>query len=80
MSAKDGPAFYAVEPKSFLFSILSGILLHKYSKKGSKAQDTIINYLPVMINSTGVKAVTCVLKTTMTKMNKICRPNVLKVR
>ena len=33
-----------------------------------------------MLNSTGVKAVTCVLKTTMTKMNKICRANVLKVR
>ena len=33
-----------------------------------------------MLNSTRVKAVTCVLKTTMTKMNKICRPNVLKVR
>ena len=44
MSAKGGPAFYAVEPKSFLFPILSGILLHKYSKKGSKVQDTIINY------------------------------------
>ena len=28
----------------FFFSILSGILLHKYSKKGSKVQDTIINY------------------------------------
>ena len=44
VSAKGGPAFYAVEPKSFLFSILSGILLHKYSKKGSKVQNTIINY------------------------------------
>ena len=44
VSAKGGPAFHAVEPKSFLLSILSGILLHKYSKKGSKVQNTIINY------------------------------------
>ena len=44
VSAKGGPAFYAIEPKSSLFSILSRILLHKYSKKGSKVQDTIINY------------------------------------
>ena len=28
----------------FFFSILSGILLHEYSKKGSKVQNTIINY------------------------------------
>ena len=81
MSAKGGPAFYAAEPTSFLFSILSGILLHKYSKKGSKVQDTIINYFVCdALNSTGVKAVKCVLKTTMSKMNKICHPNVLKVR
>ena len=33
-----------------------------------------------MLNSNYVKAVTCVLKAAMTKMNKICRPNVLKVR
>ena len=32
-----------------------------------------------MLNSNCVKAVTCVLKAGMTKMNKICRPNVLKV-
>ena len=31
-----------------------------------------------MLNSTCVKAGKCVLKTSMTKMNKICRPNVLK--
>ena len=33
-----------------------------------------------MLNSTCVKAGKCVLKTTMTKMNKICRPNELKIR
>ena len=46
VSAKGGPApaFYAVEPNSFLFSVLSGILLHKHSQKGSKVKSTIIKY------------------------------------
>ena len=38
------PKTISLELKSFLFSILSGILLHKYSKKGSKVQNTTINY------------------------------------
>ena len=49
-------------------------------KKALKYKIPLQIMLSVMLNSTGVKAVTCVLKTTMTKMNKICRPNVLKVR
>ena len=39
VSAKGGPALYAIEPNSFLFSfffsILSGILLHEYFQKSS---------------------------------------------
>ena len=80
VSAKGGPAFYAVEPKSFLFSILSGILLHKYSKKGSKVQNTIINYFVCDAKVDWREGCYVCIKTTMTKMNKICRPNVLKVR
>ena len=34
------------------FSILSGILLHKYSQKSSKVQNTIINYSKTSLTRT----------------------------
>ena len=44
-SAKGEPALYPVETDSsfflFFFSVLSGILLHEYSQKSSKVQNTI---------------------------------------
>ena len=44
-SAKGGPVFYICgRTEIFSFSFLSDILLHKYSQKSSKVQNTMINY------------------------------------
>ena len=64
----------------FFFSILSGILLHTYSQKSSKVQNTIINYIVCDAKLDLREGCYVCAETTMTKINKICRSNVLTVR